>query len=78
MGAIIRKTESEERKAALYQEAEGCWMMSLAERGARWADQLWGGIAQALQTTPRSILPYWACYIEHGHSSEGCWHLLPR
>jgi hypothetical protein len=24
MGAIIRKTESEERKAALYQEAEGC------------------------------------------------------
>jgi hypothetical protein len=30
MAAIIRRTESEEHKAALYQEAEGCWMISLA------------------------------------------------
>jgi hypothetical protein len=39
--------------------------------------QLWGGTLSGILATPR-ILPCWACYIEHGHSSEGCWHLPPR
>jgi hypothetical protein len=58
MAAIIRKTESEEHKAALYQEAEGLLNdISKSEEhfeltALRW-DMLWLYSA----ATPQSILP---------------------
>jgi hypothetical protein len=76
MAAII-KTERR-AQSSLVPRSGGCWIDVIEVRarstfGAD-SDEVGYALTSILSYATMHTAPAEPCYIEHGHSSEGCWH----